>query len=71
MAKMTSFCVPNVPLDYPFLIGSSAFSNVYVIAEREIKWLGYIVFVFREKPLYEVCLVRLKEQAHVKQRLKE
>lgn len=32
------------------------------IAEREIKWSEKLIFVFLEKPLYEDCLARIKEQ---------
>ena len=36
------------------------------IAEHEVKGSGYLLFVVLEKPLYEVCLVRIKEQVHKK-----
>ena len=32
------------------------------ITEREIKGLSQFLFIFLQKPLYEVCLVRIKEQ---------
>ena len=32
------------------------------IAGRVIKRLGQLLFVFLEKPLYKVCLIRIKEQ---------
>jgi len=32
------------------------------IAERVINGLGYLLFVLPVKPIYEVCLVRIKEQ---------
>ena len=32
------------------------------IAERDIKSSGQLLLVFPQKPLYEVCLVRIKEQ---------
>ena len=32
------------------------------IAEREIKGSGLLLLVFLEKPLHEVCLIRIKEQ---------
>ena len=31
------------------------------IAEREVKGSDWLLFVFLEKPLYEVCLIRIKE----------
>jgi hypothetical protein len=31
------------------------------MAEREIKGSGWLLFVVLEKPLYEVCLIRIKE----------
>jgi hypothetical protein len=36
--------------------------DIIYIAEREIKGSGELFFVFLEKPLYEVCLIRIKEQ---------
>ena len=32
------------------------------IAERQIKGPGYRLFGYLEKPLYEVCFIRIKEQ---------
>jgi hypothetical protein len=31
------------------------------MAEREIKGSGWLLFVVLEKPLYEICLIRIKE----------
>ena len=32
------------------------------VAERQIKGPGYRLFGYLEKPLYEVCFIRMKEQ---------
>jgi hypothetical protein len=34
--------------------------------KRETKGSGQLLFVFLEKPLYEVCLIRIKEQVDEK-----
>ena len=36
--------------------------DIIYIVEREIKGSGQFLFVFLEKPLYEVCLIQIKEQ---------
>jgi hypothetical protein len=40
--------------------------DIIYIAERETKGSGQLLFVFLEKPLYEVCLIRIKEQVDEK-----
>jgi hypothetical protein len=39
---------------------------VIYIAERETKGSGQLLFVFLEKPLYEVYLIRINEQVDEK-----
>ena len=36
--------------------------TIHLYSEREIKALGSLLFVLLEKPLFKVCLVRIKEQ---------
>jgi hypothetical protein len=40
--------------------------DIIYIEEREIKGSGSLLFDFLEKPLYEVCLIRIKEQVSKK-----
>ena len=51
---------------YLVLWGSSTWTFCVYIEEMEIKGSVYLLFVFLEKPMYEVCLIRIKNQVREK-----
>jgi hypothetical protein len=52
MRYMRSAKSPNLEL----------FSDIIYITGREIEGSGYLLFDFIAKPLYEVCVIRIKEE---------